>query len=919
VPPEQLLPPERGDLLAKFRKRIEHLHRVRGRFDSRCPAEDRHAAEIQNGPETCAIPGYELFEVLGRGGMGVVYRARDRRFERDVAVKLLADSGNAEEVARFVQEAKITGQLQHPGIPAAHELGKLANGQPFLAMKLVKGQTLQSLLDQRPNPQHDHGRYVAIFEQVCHAVGYAHAHRVIHRDLKPSNIMVGAHGEVQVMDWGLAKVLGTPGPESEREEADDPWATVEVKTAIDTPGGSSSETRTGSVLGTPAYMSPEQAGGEIRKLVPRSDVFGLGAILCQILSGRPPYEGKDAHEVRLLAVRGELADALARLDSCGAEPDRVVLCKRCLAFRQEDRPADAGEVARAVAALREAADERARRAELDRTRAEVHAAEQGKRKRAVQLAAAIVAAVLLAGILGTAIGLVRAENALEDKTNALASESKAREAEKAARKVAEANEKAAKESEAETQAVLDFLENNVIAAARPKDQDGGLGYDVPLVDALMAALPFVDKRLGQQPHIEARLRMTMGESFRYLGNPKLAAEQFEKARVVYSKYRGVDHAYTLRSSFNLANAYMGLGQFADAKRLYEETLARQEATLGTSHPDTLNTMMGLASSLTRFGRHSDALKLQEQALALQETTLGADHPVTLMSLSNVASSYANLKRHEEALKLREKVLAIRKLKLGANHPDTLRSMFTLAYSYSHLGREEEALQLRQETLALQKRNLGLDHTDTLSTMHMLASSFHALGRETDALRTFEETLRLRQVKLGPDHPDTLVSMWGVASALGHLGRGSEAVAILDECVLRATGKIVHPDLLPSVIGIRLEHFKKAKDHVGCGQTAEMWEKLNRTDAESLYRAACIRAITATVCAKNASPSTTQTIPLANEHAERAMKWLQKAVAAGYKDAERLKKNKDFDALREREDFKKLLTELDKATLAAPMK
>lgn len=154
------------------------------------------------------IPGYTLFDELGRGGMGVVYRARELRLERDVAVKVLAgrSAGSNAAAARFIAEAKITGQLQHPGIPAVHELGTLADGRPFLAMKLVKGRTLQALLEETPPRNADGaknegvGRFLAVFEQIAHAVGYTHAHGVIHRDLKPANVMVGAFGEVQVMD-----------------------------------------------------------------------------------------------------------------------------------------------------------------------------------------------------------------------------------------------------------------------------------------------------------------------------------------------------------------------------------------------------------------------------------------------------------------------------------------------------------------------------------------------------------------------------------------------------------------------------------------------------------------------------------------------------------------------------------------------
>ena len=155
-------------------------------------------------------PGYELAEPVGEGGMGVVYRARDTRLHRDVAVKFLhprfATDGPA--ARRFLGEARVTAQLQHPGVPPIHQAGALPDGRPFLAMKLIQGRTLADLVADRAA---DRGRLVAAFEQVCQAVGYAHAHKVVHRDLKPSNVMVGAFGEVQVMDWGLAKVLAEGG------------------------------------------------------------------------------------------------------------------------------------------------------------------------------------------------------------------------------------------------------------------------------------------------------------------------------------------------------------------------------------------------------------------------------------------------------------------------------------------------------------------------------------------------------------------------------------------------------------------------------------------------------------------------------------------------------------------------------------
>jgi tetratricopeptide (TPR) repeat protein len=340
---------------------------------------------------------YELLEEIDRGGMGAVLRAHDRTLGREVAVKVLQErfAPGSLLARRFVDEARIAGQLQHPGIPPVHDLGTLFDGRPFLAMKLIKGRTLDAMLRDRPDPAADRGRFVAAFEQVCQAVAYAHSRRVIHRDLKPANVMVGAFGEVQVMDWGLAKVLADgPAPAPAPPGDSDERLATEIRSGRDKEG---SETQAGSVLGTPAFMAPEQAIGAVDQIDARSDVFGLGAILAVILTGWPPFVGDTAESTRVLAARGKLEECFARLDVCGAEPELVALCKRCLSPERDDRPANAGTVAAAVAGLRAAAEERARQAELDRVRAEAEARAQRQKRRAELAMAAGVLGLLVVG------------------------------------------------------------------------------------------------------------------------------------------------------------------------------------------------------------------------------------------------------------------------------------------------------------------------------------------------------------------------------------------------------------------------------------------------------------------------------------------------------------------------------------------
>jgi serine/threonine protein kinase len=272
-------------------------------------------------PALVGEPGrYQLVGEIARGGMGAVLKGRDTDLGRDVAVKVLLDAhkGKVELIQRFVEEAQVGGQLQHPGIVPVYELGQFPDKRPFFAMKLVKGRTLSRLLRERPNPAAELPRFVQIFAQVCQAVGYAHARGVIHRDLKPGNVMVGSFGEVQVVDWGLAKVLrqGGAADEAQPEEAPTQIRTVR-SVGSSAEKGSGSDTRAGSVLGTPAYMAPEQANAEVDRLDERADVFGLGAILCEILTGQPPYTGRDGDEVYKKAAAAHTTEALARLAAAG--------------------------------------------------------------------------------------------------------------------------------------------------------------------------------------------------------------------------------------------------------------------------------------------------------------------------------------------------------------------------------------------------------------------------------------------------------------------------------------------------------------------------------------------------------------------------------------------------------------------------
>jgi serine/threonine-protein kinase len=381
-----LIAPEscEGSILARIAETAGGFSWIR-LLDPPVEAEGAHVLEpfSKELPSPHERPGrYQLFGEIARGGMGAVLRGRDIDLGRELAVKVLLKShkDQPELVRRFVEEAQIGGQLQHPGVVPIYELGALADRRPFFTMKLVQGRTLAELLRARPSPSDDLPRLLSIFESVCQTMAYAHARGVIHRDLKPSNVMVGSFGEVQVMDWGLAKVLrheGTDADEPVRRDA--PATAVEViRTARSGSGADAS--RAGSILGTPGYMSPEQARGQVEAIDERADVFGLGAILSAILTGEPAFTGRDSVETTRKSIQGDLGEAYTRLNGCGAEPDLVALAKSCLAAEREGRPQHASAVAERIAAYMAGAQERSRQAELARVAADARAEEQDQRR-----------------------------------------------------------------------------------------------------------------------------------------------------------------------------------------------------------------------------------------------------------------------------------------------------------------------------------------------------------------------------------------------------------------------------------------------------------------------------------------------------------------------------------------------------------
>jgi eukaryotic-like serine/threonine-protein kinase len=353
-------------------------------------------------PEAQRSSRVQLLGEIARGGMGAILKGRDPDLGRDLAVKVLLEAhrDNPDLVRRFIEEAQIGGQLQHPGVVPVYELGTFGDSRPYFTMKLVKGRTLADLMASRDGPLDDIAKFLGIFEQIAQAVAYAHARGVIHRDLKPSNVMVGSFGEVQVMDWGLAKVLPKGGVSDDASAGKVVANETVIATARSGPDADGIDlSRAGSIMGTPSYMAPEQARGEVDRVDERADVFALGSILCEILTGQPAFLGRNSGEIQRKAALGDTADALTRLDASGADLDLIGLARHCLSREPEDRPANAATLAGRLTSYQSAVQRKLRDSERDRAVAEATAVEERKRRKLqVGLAAAVLALSTVGGL-----------------------------------------------------------------------------------------------------------------------------------------------------------------------------------------------------------------------------------------------------------------------------------------------------------------------------------------------------------------------------------------------------------------------------------------------------------------------------------------------------------------------------------------
>jgi non-specific serine/threonine protein kinase/serine/threonine-protein kinase len=353
-----------------------------------------------------------------------------------------------------------------------------------------------------------------------------------------------------------------------------------------------------------------------------------------------------------------------------------------------------------------------------------------------------------------------------------------------AERVARRSAANAKASESEARATLDFFRDKVLAAARPKDQDGGLGIEATIRAAIDSAEPEIARSFADQPMVEAHIRETLGTTYRCLGEPALALRQHERVLELCRQFLGSDHPYTINAINDLAIAYAKADRLEDALVLQEEELARSRKALGPDNPGLLPSMNNLAWVYRELGRIDDALQVYERVLTQCRSTLGDDHLDTLTYMNNLAVTYRLAGRAADALPLDEAIVARSKIARGPDHPQTLIYMYNLSEAYHSVGRMDDALALAKEELERSRRVLGAPHPSTLMSMTNVASLYRELGRANEALPLYEEALKHQRVRPGSDDPDTLYTMNGLAVTLDEAGRIDEAIPLYEECLRR---------------------------------------------------------------------------------------------------------------------------------------
>jgi len=735
------------DELRRGVERMLAAHASAGTFLESPAAAFEVTVDMPSSSETpgTVIGPYKLLEQIGEGGFGIVYMAEQQApVRRRVALKVLKPGMDSKQViARFEAERQALALMDHVNIARVIDAGQTSGGRPYFVMDLVKGLPMTDYCDQA---QFTPRERLELFVHVCHAVQHAHQKGIIHRDIKPSNVLVTMQDGaplVKVIDFGIAKALGQQ---------------LTDKTLF---------TGFAQVIGSPLYMSPEQAALSNVDVDTRSDIYSLGVLLYELLTSRTPFDPERLREVGYDEMRrivreedppkpsmristlGQAATTVSaqrksdpkRLSQlCRGELDWIVMkaLEKDRNRRYETASALAADVQRylndePVQACPPSAWYRFRKF--------------ARRNRGPVLAASLLVLALVGGVVGTAFGLRAAQRRLTQ--------------------VEKANE------------ILGSIFKDLNPEAAEKESKP---LQALLGERLDQATAQLEGEAIGDPLAVARMQMTLGESQLGLGYPEKAVRLFAEARSTFTSHLGPDHPETLASMHNLAAGYQGAGRFDLSFPLFEETLERRKAELGPDHPDTLQTMNNLADGYAEAAKLDLAVPLLEETVQRRTVRFGPDHTSTLASMNKLGNAYRGAGKLDLAVPLLQETLRLRKARLGSDHLDTIESMNDLALAYLGDAKGDLATPLFEEALELLRTKLGIDHPHTLRGMNNLALAYLDAGKLDSAVPLSEEAVKRAKAKLGRYHSSTHLYMNNLARAYIQAGQFAKAEPVLRDCL-----------------------------------------------------------------------------------------------------------------------------------------